>query len=719
MATVLVQPQALHRATPPASPIPSPSPVNRRPSPVIPLIPTCPTSSVPTSQPTPDTPESPFNDPVPWPLDLDLNEKVRITDATELPVYAIDGPTLAAVMAHQASRPLPDPATMFPWLHGLHPSNHLQVGFFDSRKKRHSRRTRRNWRGITVVKLGGDLTKSRIKGAVSPQELLAPYGDQFLNPDPPEGFSVRNFQIQTAKLAPVTDIVVYAESQTLHREAVDLAKRFASAQALWACGSESRRYRTPPPCSTYVLMDDFADVAQNQPELIAIDATGQSTGQAMEFARWERKEMTTMSRASEIAPNVWLGPTPDYFRRTGPFESSEDDPYDLFIETGELADIPGPRFLAMLDKDIENGPQRMQFPCSGTLLLPSYNDREVEDIINTVRWIYYLANPEPESEELASDGVKPGTDTDMLELNDDQPGDAQMDSDGNAVIRSDCDSEAASTSPSVKPRKILIHCNDGYTESSLLALAYYMFAKGVPAHEAWLQLHTIQNRNFFAYQSDVAYLCHIQGRLLHESPAAQSLNITEMSDPDWFHRIDGSFPSRILPYLYLGNLNHANNPELLWKLGIRRVLSIGECVNWKNKTNIGFRDRDVMYIDNVQDNGIDPLSKEFERCLKFIEEGRDSGTATFVHCRVGVSRSASICIATVMAHLNLSFPRAYCFVRARRLNVIIQPHLRFVYELLQWEEVLMKKRGEPYRRELEWTTIAREIAILNKPYSKH
>lgn len=48
-----------------------------------------------------------------------------------------------------------------------------------------------------------------------------------------------------------------------------------------------------------------------------------------------------------------------------------------------------------------------------------------------------------------------------------------------------------------------------------------------------------------------------------------------------------------------------------------------------------------------------------------------------MHCRVGVSRSATICIAEVMDRFGLSFPRAYCYVRARRLNVIIQPHLRF------------------------------------------
>lgn len=68
----------------------------------------------------------------------------------------------------------------------------------------------------------------------------------------------------------------------------------------------------------------------------------------------------------------------------------------------------------------------------------------------------------------------------------------------------------------------------------------------------------------------------------------------------------------------------------------------------------------------------------------------------------------------------MSFPRAYCFVRARRLNVIIQPHLRFAYELLRWEEWLQQHGNVsvPMKRELEWREIAREIALMNRPYSR-
>ena len=41
-----------------------------------------------------------------------------------------------------------------------------------------------------------------------------------------------------------------------------------------------------------------------------------------------------------------------------------------------------------------------------------------------------------------------------------------------------------------------------------------------------------------------------------------------------------------------------------------------------------------------------------------VEKGKLDGSATLVHCRVGVSRSATICIAEVMASMGLSFPRA-------------------------------------------------------------
>jgi dual specificity MAP kinase phosphatase len=64
-----------------------------------------------------------------------------------------------------------------------------------------------------------------------------------------------------------------------------------------------------------------------------------------------------------------------------------------------------------------------------------------------------------------------------------------------------------------------------------------------------------------------------------------------------------------------------------------------------------------------------------------------------------------------MAHYQLSLVDAYLMVRARRLSVIIQPNLLFMYELLQWEQQL-KGRFDP----MGWPGVAREVHGLNMYY---
>ena len=157
------------------------------------------------------------------------------------PVYSISGAKLAQALEHVESQPLPSTKQVFPWLHGLHAENQLQLGFFTARKKA-LRRTPKCIRGLTIIKAGGDLSHSRIKGAIAPEEILKPWRvakakntDEcdFLDIDPKEGFSVRNFQIQACKMATVSDIVVYGDERTPRQEVEDVARRISTAQAAW------------------------------------------------------------------------------------------------------------------------------------------------------------------------------------------------------------------------------------------------------------------------------------------------------------------------------------------------------------------------------------------------------------------------------------------------------------------------------------------------------
>ena len=560
------------------------------------------------------------------------------------------------------------------------------------------------------MKAGGDLSRSRLKGALAPEEFLLQdvSGAVFREVDPKEGFSVRNFQIQAAKCAMLSDILVYGDDEF---EVQRLAKDVAAAQQAWRDSHEEKGHELLQ-YSTFVCTSPFKVFEERYPEIVAADSKGQMTGRIMDFFHQERLEMCTMTKASEIHHNVWLGPTPD--PSIDPALLETDEQFDILIECSDLGRLNPIALQAIAESTKDGHPVYLEFPSSGSIMPPSWSQAEADGILDTCRWLYNLAH-----------GILPSA-SPLQEL--DAEGDSPMPFSTPAATQN-------------RERKILIHCTDGYTESTLLGLAYFTYATGLPVPTAWLDLHVSKRRNFFAYPSDVALLTSIAPRLLSESPvhAGKSLaDITVLAkeEPEWINNMDGSLPSRITDYMYLGNLGHANNPDLLRRMRIKQVLSVGETASWKEGEIDTWGRDNVMVVQGVQDNGVDPLTEDFEKCLAFIgqslpsvvlinsklfqDRGKANNTATLVHCRVGVSRSATICIAEAMRSMGLSFPRAYCFVRARRLNVIIQPHLRFSYELLKWEEKLKRDNyGEGQsRRELEWAEITREVAAMNKPYAR-
>ncbi|KAJ3932964.1 MAG: hypothetical protein NXY57DRAFT_893116 [Lentinula lateritia] len=227
----------------------------------------------------------------------------------------------------------------------------------------------------------------------------------------------------------------------------------------------------------------------------------------------------------------------------------------------------------------------------------------------------------------------------------------------------------------------------------------------------------------------------------------------------WFNdpRFDGSFPSRVLPFLYLGNLAHASNVYMLQALGITHVVSVGECAlvppdshNARGHGSSGNNSQGsghfipskssahqgslwieeragrikVLDIQGVCDDGIDTLEPQLEPICDWIDQARQEGGQVLVHCRVGVSRSATVTIAYVMKHLSLPLVDAYLIVRSRRLSVLIQPNMRLLYNLLGWEIKLAKDRAgnddEKLRKELScalsWPFLAKEVHALNEKY---
>lgn len=507
----------------------------------------------------------------------------------ELSVYHIDAATVAEALSAFSRTPLADPALVFPWLHGLHPDNHVQRAFFNTRQSL-ARTAPSCLRNITVVKANGDLSVSRLKGAITPHEILhTGHNTRFVDPDPPRGFSVRNFHIQSAKVALTSDIIVYGDDIS---DVQKLAFDFATAQQRMRKASLARDQQCPE-YNTFYCTSYFGEFEENHPEAVAIDSNGHATGEVLDFFEQERQEMWYMTQASEISKNVFLGPTPER-------GSADEEQFDILIECSDGGRLH-PELLQYVARYNEEAMPRSyhNFPSSGSILPPTYCHDEADAILEACKWLYHLSH-----------GTRPA---DFSEEVLGQAGPMVLDG-----------SEGEAQFP---PRKILIHCADGYTESSMLGIAYFSYSTGRPLAEAWIGLHKGKRRNFFAYPSDVTLLKAIAPRLLHESPVCSGRGLIEITDmvkeePQWFYSMDGSLPSRILDYLYLGNLGHANNPALLRELGISQVLSVGETASWDDGELEAWGENNVCVVNNVQDNGVDPLNDQLQRCLEFIGKPR-------------------------------------------------------------------------------------------------
>jgi len=384
-----------------------------------------------------------------------------------------------------------------------------------------------------------------------------------------------------------SDIIVYGEDISA---VMKVGWSIAEAQHRWRNAHESTGQALPK-YNTFICACPFSEFEENYYKFVAIDSEGGVTGNIVDFFVQERTEMYCMSKASEISHNVWVGPTP--------YPSSEDEQeFDILIECSDLGHInPG-----ALRAVAEGGPgasdrKHFDFPSSGSILPPTWSHAEADGILETCKWIYHLAH-----------GVLPIS-SPRSAFDEDEEADADFESDAEHVH--------------VPQRKILLHCADGYTESTMLAIAYFSYSTGRPVPDAWLTLHTEKKRNFFAYPADVALLSTLAARLLQESPVCSSLSLADLTgliktEPPWFTGLDGSLPSRILDYMYLGNLSHASNPDLLRALGIGQVLSVGETALWKDGEHDKWGVDNLYTVECVQDNGIDPLTDVFDRCLEFI-----------------------------------------------------------------------------------------------------
>lgn len=244
---------------------------------------------------------------------------------------------------------------------------------------------------------------------------------------------------------------------------------------------------------------------------------------------------------------------------------------------------------------------------------------------------------------------------------------------------------------------------------------------------------------------------------------------------DWFADCQGqlNLPSKVYPHLYLGSLLHSSSNTILETFGISNIISIDELPSWWNQMfskyiqfdyeqrlavpvvlkpiykydnikiyEVNFEQlhhfipykvqatlpsslNSLIYIHNFKDDGKDSILPMLLDAPPFIHDkillGQSPKKSTLIHCKVGVSRSATLVIASIMKHFRIGLVQAYFMLRIIRFNIIIQPNLKLFYELFLYEEYLglpdQLQDGKKVVKKWNWEFIADEIHRLNQIYT--
>jgi protein phosphatase slingshot len=147
-----------------------------------------------------------------------------------------------------------------------------------------------------------------------------------------------------------------------------------------------------------------------------------------------------------------------------------------------------------------------------------------------------------------------------------------------------------------------------------------------------------------------------------------------------------SHPSQIFEWFYLGSFSNACDIKELRKNKINYILNCAiECHNKNLPKDIKELHLKIKDIENFD------LINYFQEANEFINKCKLEGGSLLVHCKLGISRSASFVIAYLIENNNLSAEIALNFVKQRRNQ--IKPNEGFMSQLKKYERLIHLKKG--------------------------
>ncbi|XP_052737445.1 LOW QUALITY PROTEIN: protein phosphatase Slingshot [Bicyclus anynana] len=154
-------------------------------------------------------------------------------------------------------------------------------------------------------------------------------------------------------------------------------------------------------------------------------------------------------------------------------------------------------------------------------------------------------------------------------------------------------------------------------------------------------------------------------------------------------------PTEIFDHVYLGSEWNASNFEELQRNGVRHILNVTREID-------NFFPGMFDYLNiRVYDDDKTDLLKHWDNTFKYINKARNEGSKVLVHCKMGISRSASVVIAYAMKAFNWHFDKALRHVKMKRS--CIKPNTNFLNQLETYQGILdaMKNKEKLQRSKSE------------------
>lgn len=135
---------------------------------------------------------------------------------------------------------------------------------------------------------------------------------------------------------------------------------------------------------------------------------------------------------------------------------------------------------------------------------------------------------------------------------------------------------------------------------------------------------------------------------------------------------------RVTDHLYLSNSRAANDPAQLSRCNITCIVNVSEA----ERSCPAPPGVDYLHLP-VPDTPDSPLHRHFEAVADTVQRAAERGGRTLVHCSAGVSRSATLCLAYLLRHQDMTLREAHTWLRTCR--PMVRPNPGFWKQLVRYE----------------------------------